>query len=133
MITKNDMMGPILEASPRFVPVWEAFLKYCKSEAVDLPLYLVLGDLAGHIASLIQEGAEAELQRLFSVVEAWHVEGDDYVRNAATVGLLEDLQNASVVAPVDPANIVRFLGPESKRWWVKVERFWRYGELIRDD
>jgi hypothetical protein len=133
MIQRPSMMEPILRASPRFVAVWEEFVEEWKSESAELPLYLVLADLARHIASLYQEGAEAELRDIFSVVEAWHLEGDAYVREAATVGLLEDLQNTNVVGPVKPSNFVRFLGPESKRWWAKVERFWENGELIRDD
>jgi len=29
--------------------------------------------------------------------------------------------------------LLRFLGPETKRSWAKVERFWENGELTSDD
>ena len=67
----------------RFAPIWREFVDEWKKETTQLPLYVVLGDLARHIASLYQEDAEAELQEIFSVVETRHLEGDAYVREAA--------------------------------------------------
>lgn len=96
-------------------------------------MYLVLSDLARHMAQLLRNGDESELQQIFEFVEQWHLDGDPYVKEAATIGLLEDLQNTGLVGVGMPAQFERFLGPESKRWWVKVEKFWAKGELIRDD
>lgn len=127
------MMQPILEVSPSFEPVWQAFVDEWKADPDGLPHYLVLSDLARHIAALLERGADDELRRIFQVVEAWHVHGDPYVREAATVGLLEDLQNTNVVGNHTPGKCVTYLGPQSLRWWRKVERFWEAGELIRDD
>jgi hypothetical protein len=125
------MLLPILEVSPSFGPVWEEFLAEWKDED-ELPLYLLLGDLARHIGSLQKHGSESELEKIFAVIETWHTDGDDYVREAATVGMLEDLQNSGLVG-VEPDAFEAYLGPESKRWWEKVQRFWEHGELIKDD
>ncbi|MGE3347495.1 MAG: hypothetical protein AB7I35_08675 [Ramlibacter sp.] len=103
-----------------------------ENEGGELPLYIALGDLARYIASLERRGTEDELQEIFEAVERWHTEGDEYVKEAATIGLLEDLQNASVVGDADPSRFTRYLGPESKHWWVKVDTFWKKGEIIRD-
>jgi hypothetical protein len=127
------MMGPILEVSPSFEPVWQGFVAEWKHDPEGLPHYLVLSDLARHIADLLEQGADGELRRIFQVVEAWHVQGDAYVKEAATVGLLEDLQNTNVVGDRTPDKCLAYLGPQSLRWWRKVERFWQAGELIRDD
>lgn len=127
------MLEPMLEVTPRFKPIWEEFLEEWKNEEPELPIYLVLSNLARHIATLHNEGTEAELREIFAVVERWHLDGDGYVKEAATVGLLEDLQNTNLVGIGKPAQFVRFLGPESKRWWKKVEDFWEKGEIIRDE
>jgi hypothetical protein len=59
------------------------------------------------------------------VVERLHLEGDADVREAATIGLLEGLQNIAAHAGVDPDRFKVFLLPESARWWHELERFWR--------
>jgi hypothetical protein len=73
-------------------------------------------------------------RRAFAVVEWWHVEGDQFVRDAVTVGLLEDLQNLNLHEHgTKPAQFEEFLGPESRRWWRKVYEFWTKGKPITDD
>jgi hypothetical protein len=133
LISRDTMMAPVIAASPSFVPTWNAFVDEWQDDPSGLPLYLVLSDLAAHIAQLIEEDAEGELQSIFQAVEEWHVNGDPYVREAASIGLLEDLQNTGVVGEGVPAKVIRFLGPESTRWWNKVLAFWEHGTPIRDD
>lgn len=126
-------MEAILNVSPTFEPVRSAFCAEWNDHPEGLPHYLVLSDLARHIAVLLEQGADAEVRQIFQVVEAWHVHGDQYVREAATVGLLEDLQNTNVVGEQTPGRCLAYLGPQSLRWWRKVERFWEKGEPLRDD
>ena len=132
MISRAQMMGPILQASPSFHPVWNEFVAEYENEGGELPLYIVLGDLARYIALLESRGTEDELQEIFAAIERWHTEGDQYVKEAATIGLLEDLQNTNVVGGKDSSRFAKYLGPESKRWWTKVDAFWKTGEIIRD-
>jgi hypothetical protein len=110
------MMQPILEASPSFEPVWREFVAEWKDHPDGLPHYLVLSDLARHIAGLLEQDADSELRQIFHVVEAWHLDGDEYAREAATVGLLEDLQNTNVVGDDATAECLGYLGPESAHW-----------------
>lgn len=125
------MICPILDVSPNFTPVWNEFLEEWKSE-VDLPLYLLLADLARYINTLVNSKSDNELKKIFSVIEGWHLEGDSYVKEAATVGLLENLQNINVVGDSTPEIIVSYLLPESKKWWVKVNEFWTTEKLISE-
>ena len=125
-------MDDILRVSPSFDRTWREFLSEWEHQPGELPLYLVLSELARHISRLYAQGADSELRLIFSIVENWHLNGDAYVREAATIGLLENLQNTNVVGLDLPAKLVQYLGPESRRWWTKVERFWERGELIRD-
>ncbi len=129
MISKKDMFQPILEAADGFKPIWNEFLEEWKGDD-EIPQYLALGDLARYISQLILEAKDAELKNIFAVIERWHLEGDAYVREAATVGILEDLQNTNVVGLGIPQKVELYLLPESKKWWLKVSEFWQTGKTI---
>jgi len=131
-ITKLTMMDAVLEACPSFVPQWTEFLEEW-SDTDDKPLYLALSALARHLIALLAAEDREGLSRVFAVVERWHVEGDSNVKQAATIGLLEDLQNSGLHGSTSPEQFEAFLLPESLKWWRKVERFWNHGEVIRED
>lgn len=135
MITKDELMGVLLDACPSFAPQWKAFQAKWREEAEDLPLlYLVLVDLARHLIGMVERGETASLPAVFAAVERLHVDGDPDVRNAATVGLLEDLQNLNLHPNgTDPEQFRSYLGPVSARWWDKLYRLWQHGERLTDD
>jgi hypothetical protein len=60
------------------------------------------------------------------------VEGDAYVREAATIGLLESLQDANLHTSTSPKQLEPFLMPESLPSWRKVEQFWANGTFITE-
>jgi len=91
-------MVPMLEACPSFSPAWEKFEAEWRSEPDGLPLYLALSDLARHLVGMLERGDTVSFPSIFAVVELWHREGDSYAREAATVGLLEDLQNTNLLS-----------------------------------
>ena len=88
------------------------------------PLYQALGSLAQHLLLCLEAERTERFDAIFAVVERWHVDGDAYVAEAATVGLLESLQNMSGGSDRGRATVERWLGPESKRRWDKLDRFW---------
>jgi hypothetical protein len=133
MISRADMMTPVLAVSPSFQPIWTAFVREWQDDPNGLPLYLALSDLARYIAELHRSRNTAEIEAIFDVVESWHRDGDAYVKEAAVIGLLEDLQNTNVVGAGVPEELARYLGPASARWWGKVEEFWERGTLIGPD
>jgi hypothetical protein len=68
---------------------------------------------------------------VFAVVERWHQEGDAYVSEAASIGFVESLQNqlggndrSKGVRGVRASDFEPYLGPETRRWWEKLDRFW---------
>jgi hypothetical protein len=124
MITKFDMMKPLLEVCPSFMPKWQEFLHKWRDE-VDLPLYVALSDLARHLIELVEREETKELPEVVRVVERWHLEGDDYVREAATIGLLEDLQNLNLhQGKTTPDQFRAMLKPESIREWDELAEWW---------
>jgi hypothetical protein len=132
VIAKSEMMEPMLAACPSFRAQWEEFLQEWNSED-DKPLYLALSELARHLIAILAARDTATLSQVFAVVERWHLEGDAFVREAATVGLLEDLQNENLHVSTTAREFEAFLQPESLKWWGKVDRFWSRREIISDD
>ena len=134
MIIKDDMMRMLVDVCPSFSPQWQAFQdEYCE-EVGKQPIYIILGDFARHLIGMVERGDTADLPAVFAMVERLHVEGEHYVREAATVGLLEDLQNQNLHPKgTRPEQFLPYLGPVSARWWDKLYRFWNDGQLLTDD
>lgn len=128
-ITREHMMQLLIEAEPKFEPAWRAFVNEWEGEA-KLPLYPALADLARYLIRQLTRGEIARFDTVFDVVERWHTDGDRYVREAATFGLLEDLQNTNLHTRTRPSDFEPWLRPVSKEWWDKVEHFWSKGEPI---
>jgi len=57
-------------------------------------------------------------------VEDLHTQGHPDVKEAATIGLLEGIQNIAGNRGCDPEVFVRYLKPESEKWWKKLNEFW---------
>jgi hypothetical protein len=123
IITRAAMFEPLLLADPSFRAQHDAFVADWAEEP-ELPSYLLLADYARHLAAKLEAGETSCFAGIFDVVEAWHINGDPYVREAATIGLLEDLQNPSNYKCATPTDFLPWLRPVSKRWWVRVEAFW---------
>ena len=132
MITRQQMFEPILIADPSFAQAWSTFVNEWRDES-ELPLYICLSAFARHLIGKLEEGDTSAFDAIFDVVERWHVEGDPYVREAASLGLLEDLQNGNLHRVTTPGAFLPWLRPVSRRWWDKVEAFWETGSPLRDD
>lgn len=133
MLDRETFLSPLLDAYPGFRPQWEEFEAMWSGENTAAPYYILIGDLVQECSTLLRGNREAELARIFSVVERWLLEGDRYVHDIAIVGFLEDLQNTNLHRGTHPSDFERFLGPEGAYWWKKVDRFWSARELIVDD
>lgn len=128
------MFTPILKVCPSFRATWDEFVDEWKDDPDGLPPYLALSDLARHVIGMLESKNTDGVKAIFSVVEAWHLDGDPYVREAATVGFLEDIQNAGLhEGSTAPKDFLEFLLPETKYWWFKDANFWAQGKLITDD
>jgi hypothetical protein len=69
--------------------------------------------------------SEEELPMIFSCIEEMLVEGDEDLCNVVTTGILEDLQNFTVLEGLHTSNFDKYLGAETKKWWDDIFRFWR--------
>ncbi|ADB15368.1 hypothetical protein Psta_0682 [Pirellula staleyi DSM 6068] len=132
MIDRAEMMQAIVSSCPAFAADYDAFVAEWKDES-EIPYYLALGGFAQYVISLLETADRLRLQAAFEMIERLHIEGDKYVREAATTGILESLQNTSLHSQTKPDQFLEFLRPVSLRYWRKLEEFWEKGTIITDD
>jgi hypothetical protein len=72
----------------------------------------------------ISSATNCKMWLIFGIIEKLYVEGDEYVKEAATIGLLEGIQNITGNRRLDPEVFVQYLKPESAKWWKKLNDFW---------
>lgn len=103
-------------------------IEACPSYRPDLPdedlLYTALGHFADHLLHLHKQQHTDAFPAVARVIERLHVEGDHYVREAATIGLLEGIQNGWANEGTDPELFVQHLLPVSAKWWQSLNDFW---------
>jgi hypothetical protein len=121
MITKEQVMPLLLGACPSFTEKWEEHRAVYGDE--DL-LYVDLGEFAGHLVELHRTNQTHEFPGAFDVIERLHLEGDDYVREAATIGMLEGIQNVAGNRGIDPEVFAPYLKSASAKWWRQLNDFW---------
>lgn len=107
------------------------------SENADLP-YLVAGYFSDYIADKIQLGDDQEIKKASELIEIMHVCGSNKVKEMATIGILESIQNKygnnkSIIEKLN-ANF----GKETKLWWEQLNKFWNkeisfVGQSIEDE
>ena len=124
MISKSDILALIVKACPSFE---ETFCRSCSEHGADL-LYVHAGSFARHLLALNREGQWDEFPAVGEFIERLHVEGTPEVRELATTGVLESIQNVWANSNTAPEQILCYLGPVSAKAWQNLNRFWA-GEI----
>ena len=124
VIAKADAFPILLKACPSFR---ESYEESVADHGAEL-LYIHAGAFARHLLALHRADTRDEFPAAGAAIERLHSEGDHYVRELATIGVLEDIQNVWGNSAVDPADFLPFLGPLSTKAWHDLNRFWS-GEM----
>ena len=130
-ITKDRFFEGMIFACPSFEGNWLRFLDEWKGNPIlvengadgTLPHYLLLSELANHLIRFLEVGETSDFPEIFAVIEDWIIYGDQYVGEAAVVGLLEDLTAEHRYRTAEPSDFLTWLGPTSKKWWFEVIDF----------
>jgi len=123
LIIKENMFPEILSIYPKLTPYWHEFHEEW-AEVDEKPLYLILSKLADLIVGDFKSGQKSTLKCLFSLIEKFVLDGDQYVREAAIVGLLEEIQTKSQRNNVDISSMFPLMGEHTKSKWVALQKFW---------
>lgn len=122
MIGPDDVMPLLLEACPSFAGRWKAYFESEYSQGEERLHYLDVAEFVRHLVNLYERDKTDEFSRVFTVIERLHAEGDGFVRELATIGILEGLQN---LAAEHQDEFAKYLGPESTKWWQELDDFWQ--------
>jgi hypothetical protein len=123
-IQKHEVMNLLLESCPSYLSRWKEYQEDNYDHGDEALLYVDLGDFAHHLVELYQADNLEEFPEIFLAIETLHVHGDEYVKEAATIGLLEGIQNISSNSELNPNVFIKYLNPESLRWWNYLNDFW---------
>jgi len=124
-IDRTRMISLLLEADPSLKEPWDEFIEEWCDEP-EIPHYIVLGDFARHLVQQLEVGRTERFRAVFNVIETLQLNGDEYVQEAAVIGLLEDLQNGHLHTTTTRDDFVPWLEPESLKAWKALIKFW-YG------
>jgi hypothetical protein len=121
------MLPRLVLACPSFAEKWEEHKREYFDEEDYLP-YIALSEFDNHIVQLFATGSIHEFPAIFAEIEQLHLLGEPYVKEAATIGCLEGLQNIMGNRGMDPDVLRPYLGAESTKWWDQLNQFWN-GEI----
>lgn len=110
----------LAEACPSFADKWQKHKQEYADEKNHLP-YIALGEFARHLIELEKYSRTSEFENVFELIERLHLEGEPYVKEATTIGLLESLQNN---LGNDAERFEKYLKPNSLKWWNELNKFW---------
>jgi hypothetical protein len=123
-ISKQEVMNLLLEACPSYKNRWLQYYKENYDNGDEQLLYIDLTDFAYHFIDLFKHKQIREFPRIFEVIELLHTDGDDFVKEAATIGLLEDIQNLALGEDINPDVFKQYLKSETLKWWNNLDDFW---------
>ncbi len=114
----------LVESCPSFADEWREH-QHEYSDEENYLRYIALGKFARHLIDLDKHNQTTEFENVFEIIENLHLDGEHYVKEAATIGLLEALQNN---LRDDAEKFVKYLKPDSLKWWNELNKFWN-GEI----
>jgi hypothetical protein len=122
MIERGDLISVLLQEVPQLREEWA---RYLSDSGADIDgTYVQLAWFANAMVESAKAGRKEALAGIAVAIERLHVEGDAFVREAATIGLLEGIQNYAGDSDGLLPILVDSLGPESRRWWNSLNAFW---------
>ncbi len=90
---------------------------------IDLP-YIIAGAFSRYLLLCYKEKKILELQKGLDFIELLYLNGNSQVKEIATIGYLESIQNVFLNNDINPENIFNMLGKESKKCWNQLNKFW---------
>ncbi|WP_218060656.1 DUF7674 family protein [Pseudobacillus wudalianchiensis] len=129
-ITKEQVMGLLLSACPSYTKRWEKYLEENYEDGDEQLLYIDVADFTNHVIELYRLNETEEFEPVFEVIELLHIQGDEFVKELATIGLLEDIQ-LSLTDKQEHDFFIKYLKPDSLKWWNYLIDFWS-GKLFNE-
>ena len=96
-------------------------------------IYNIFSLLARYVEDLLKNKQNQEIQSIFNLVEIWHINGDDLLQEATTIGFVEEIISLNPKHNYKDEEFLPFMGKETKFWVKQVKGFWEDGTIIKDE
>ena len=105
-------------------------------ENYEIP-YVAIGSFNKFVIDQFKNNNKELIKKLFAYIEELYISKSGKVREFATIGILEGIQNMMGDNNLNTNEIERFLGIESKKWWIQLNKLWNkeikyIGETINE-
>lgn len=114
-----------MDSCPSFGPLWVTHIAEWGNDV----LYIAAGEFAAHLLAIYRAGGEASFQPVAFAVERLHIEGSPWVKEFATAGVLEGVQNVWANRGENPEHFGAHLLPTSRRAWDSLNVAWSFKGL----
>ena len=97
--------------------------------------YCIAGSFAHYLLNAYRANSIDTLVLAGKFIEELYSHKNQEIANLATVGYLEAIQNVWRNCGVDPEEMTKYLGDASRKWWLRLNRFWNgnANALTEDD
>ena len=120
MIEANQVLDMLVQACPTFAAARDEHVAEYGNDV----LYVAAGEFAHHLLALRLEDATSCFAQVGATIERIHADGTPEVKELATIGVLEGIQNVWGHSSVSPEEFLQYLGPESRSWWQGLNNSW---------
>lgn len=120
MIEKSQAMDILVASCPSFQAQWTTHLSEWGNEV----LYTAAGDFASHLLDVYHANGESVFPNVAIAIERLFTDGVPWVREFATVGVLEGVQNCWSNRGESPETFGAHLLPKSRQSWDELNAFW---------
>ena len=96
-------------------------------------IYTIFSLLARYVEKLLKNKENEEIQNIFNLVEKWHINGDELLQEATTIGFIEEVISLNPKHHFKDEEFLPYMGNETVYWVKKVKGFWEDGTVIKDE
>jgi hypothetical protein len=120
MIEKAQFLEMLVHACPTFATARDEHIAEFGNDV----LYVAAGEFANHLLVLQLEGTTSCFSQVGATIEQMYTAGTPEVKELATIGVLEGIQNVWGNNGANPELFLVHLGTEGRSWWQGLNNFW---------
>jgi hypothetical protein len=130
MLTVDNIVTEFLADCPGLKADWDRHLEFWGNE--ERGTFNDMGVIAHYLVRCYEQQHFDDLAVAFALLERCFADGDEQAKEAATSGIIEDIQNISLNHKFDPHVFMRWLGPQTKKAWELMITAWQDVSSLAD-
>jgi hypothetical protein len=120
MIEKTQFLEILVQACPTFSQTRDEHIVEFGNDV----LFVAAGEFSRHLLTLQRQGATSYFSQVGVTIEKMYATGTPEVKELATIGILEGIQNIWANNDINPEFFLEYLGTEGRAHWRDLNDFW---------